>query len=98
MRFLAVAGAMLIMVVQVIYSGWVFSWLWEWFIRPFGLPSIGIAWAIGLNMVFRRPGTEGQKPADRDAGEWLIEKIAEFFFMMSFIFLLGWIIHKIMVG
>lgn len=31
-----------------VLDGWVLSTLWEWFVVPLGLPSIGIPHAVGL--------------------------------------------------
>lgn len=39
------------MVVGAVMSGWVLSVMWGWFVVPFGVPPIGIAWAIGISLV-----------------------------------------------
>ena len=35
-------------VAGAVYTGWVLSIMWGWFIAPLGLPSITIPWAIGI--------------------------------------------------
>jgi membrane protein implicated in regulation of membrane protease activity len=47
-----VLGLMLV-VLNVIYSGWVLSLLWLWFIVPLGVASINVPWAIGLLLIVR---------------------------------------------
>ena len=32
----------------IVMRAWVLTILWGWFIVPFGLPALGIAWAIGI--------------------------------------------------
>lgn len=34
-----------------ILRGFALSYLWQWFITPFGLPELGIAHAIGISMI-----------------------------------------------
>lgn len=41
------------LVVMPIYHGFILSIVWGWFMVPFGLPAIGIAWAIGITIVIR---------------------------------------------
>lgn len=31
--------------------GWVLSVLWRWFITPFGVQPIGVAWCIGISLL-----------------------------------------------
>jgi hypothetical protein len=42
---------LLLIPVTVSWKGFVIKLLWTWFLVPFGLPQIGIAWAIGLSSV-----------------------------------------------
>lgn len=42
----------LVLPISAIFNGWVLSIMWKWFIMPFGLPSISIAEAIGLSLIF----------------------------------------------
>ncbi len=45
---LMVLGAFAAVICGIILEGVVISVLWRWFIVPFGVREIGIAWAIGL--------------------------------------------------
>lgn len=45
--------ALAALVLMPIYQGFILSIVWVWFMVPFGLPAIGIAWAIGLTIVVR---------------------------------------------
>jgi len=35
--------------VFVVYNAFVIWCLWSWFMVPFGLPEISVAWAVGLS-------------------------------------------------
>lgn len=37
----------------LLYQGFVLSYLWLWFVAPFGLPRIDLAWACGIMLVAR---------------------------------------------
>lgn len=37
-----------LIVLSLLLNGWVFSWLWLWFLVPLGLPAIGVVHAIGI--------------------------------------------------
>ena len=41
----------LITVIGIFLGGFTIMWLWEWFITPFGLMSIGIYHAIGIDLL-----------------------------------------------
>jgi hypothetical protein len=36
----------------LIETGWAISTLWNWFVHPLGLPSIGIVTGIGFSVLF----------------------------------------------
>lgn len=38
-------------IITTVLRGVVLSYLWEWFIVPFGIPSIGIAHALGVSTI-----------------------------------------------
>jgi hypothetical protein len=44
-------GILLFMSVGILANGWAFMLLWNWFMVPFfGLPEIGLAYALGVSM------------------------------------------------
>lgn len=45
---LGCVGILVMAVVEILLKGWVLTFLWDWFAVPFGLPSLGVAHAIGL--------------------------------------------------
>lgn len=49
-----ILGTIAAIVLSMIYTGFVFTKLWGWFVIPvFGLPMLTIAQAIGLTIVMR---------------------------------------------
>lgn len=38
----------------IMYSAWVTTILWGWFVVPFGLPYLTLPWAFGLSLVISR--------------------------------------------
>lgn len=55
----------------VIYLGFVFSYLWLWFIVPLGVPAISVAHAVGLGllkgfMFYRMQRKEESKDAKKN--------------------------------
>lgn len=47
---LILLGAALVIFVAAIYSGFVLSILWAWFIVPLGMMKIGVAQGIGISL------------------------------------------------
>jgi hypothetical protein len=43
--------ALLLSIPLALLRGLILSQVWSWFIVPFGLPSIGIAWALGISIM-----------------------------------------------
>lgn len=90
---------LLAVVPAIMLRGWILSILWGWFVVPFGLPQIGIAWAIGLATVVSAitptpTGESGGKT--KTAKEQLGEVISNFLFLPLLILLFGWIVHGCM--
>lgn len=48
-----VALAILLRIVLVPYSGWVFARLWLWFIVPLGAPVLSVPMALGVCLTAR---------------------------------------------
>ena len=50
---LAILAYALLSTSLMIWSGFVLSIMWTWFLVPIGLPKLGIAHAIGITMIVR---------------------------------------------
>lgn len=46
-----VLGVFLLLAIAVALNGFMLSFMWEWFVVPLGVPSIGIAQAIGIAII-----------------------------------------------
>lgn len=73
---LIAAGAVAVVAVCAIWSGYVLSILWAWFLVPFGLPEIGVAHAIGIVLIARMlkgmpAESENKRPFLR-IGSWFV--------------------------
>lgn len=92
---LVIAGIIAYLVGVVMLRGWVMSILWAWFITPFGLPAIGIAWAIGLSAVATMftANLADTSDKDGDTGSKLLQPIV---FSLLALFM-GWIAHTFMI-
>lgn len=87
---LIILGAIATMVLSMIYTGFVFTKLWVWFVIPvFGLPVLTIAQAIGLTIVTRM-ATIIQ--IVKDEKEWY-EDLILLILYPTFALLLGWIVQ-----
>lgn len=59
--FVVLAGFVATMVAFSVYSGYVFSWLWQWFAVPMGLHPISVPVAIGICLLIRTPNVAPKK-------------------------------------
>jgi hypothetical protein len=86
-----------------IYSGWMISSLWGWYVVPFGMPHISIAWAIGLAFLiqFLRPSMcpsiQVNEKTDEDCPEPQKESpimtILRYAIKATGFFLMGYVAH-----
>ena len=81
-------GKLVVAVGVQILGGWIATYIWEWFVVPFGAPSIHLAWAIGLScLVARYPrGKDDKEFVETVIGVlvwlffiWLTAFVASFF-------------------
>lgn len=49
--FAMVCSTIVMMVTSTIMRGFVLSYAWLWFVVPFGVAPIGIAWAMGISFL-----------------------------------------------
>lgn len=81
-------------------NAWALTSLWAWFIVPFGLPPIGMAWAMGLSTlasllrgIRQEPKTEGAEALKRLGMAYLNAALLPLICL-----LVGWIAHSFMVA
>ncbi len=92
--FLAIVGGVAIFILSPIWTGFVFSILWGWFIVPiFHLASISIALAIGLGIAVRMITTT-YEPQDKEKAQENLIRGMIFWFIYPLIALgMGAIVH-----
>jgi len=91
--------AAMLMVFATIVRGVVLTILWRWFMMPFGLPALGIAWAIGVGMTLNYLlGIETKEADNKDKsfGDLLIPATVKVIMTPAMVLLLGWLIHSYM--
>lgn len=76
-----------------IIRGFALSYLWGWFIVPFGLPEIGVAWAIGISMIVAYLTYENPY---QGTSEEVWGKLIGSIFSPFFVLLIGAIVHSFM--
>ena len=81
------AGAALT-VAAVFSHAWALSLLWKWFVCPFGVRPIGIAWAIGLGLIM---GIVGGSPKIKEKN--YLRKMAYAALGAPILAGIGWIVH-----
>jgi MFS family permease len=83
-----------VLIIGSIIRGWALSYLWEWFIVPFGLPTLGIAHAIGISMVVAFLTHELNSNSDEGAEIGRAIGIAMIYPFIALLF--GYIVHSFM--
>jgi hypothetical protein len=84
---LVILGVIGVIVFQSMLGGYIFSWIWEWYAVPFGLPSIHVAWAIGILLLIRTPASRTVKGEQREFGEMMVESTIH----MLIIWFIAWV-------
>jgi len=80
-----------VIAVSSIWSGYVFSILWAWFIVPlFGLPALSVAAAIGVTLVVRFL-THQRQPGMPSGQTWASIAIVPLVFLA-----IGWVVKGFM--
>lgn len=94
---LAIPGGIALMVCGVLFSGWVLSVMWGWFLVPLGVPSIAVAQAIGISLTVSLL-TKQWRPSEDDKGpKSAMTKLAAEAIARPFLALLfGWVITLFM--
>lgn len=100
LAFFAIAFLILMIVPSVMWSGYVLSIMWGWFVVPtFGLPPLHIGVAIGISSIvsFIVPRTDCQKKKDKDGdgiGAIVLKDTIKTFGKPAFFLLFGWIVKS----
>jgi hypothetical protein len=86
----------LMIVLGSIYSGWILSIIWSWFMVPvFGLPSLSVAAGIGIKitvMLLVNPG-KIEQTKDREFAEILANSFSQFFIGPTVVLFIAWIVR-----
>lgn len=85
-----VITGLILLVPLLMYWGFVFKKLWQWFIMPFGAVPITLPWAIGIMVIFSlfvQPGNKKQS---------VIVSMFGTFFYTSCLFIIGYIVSLFM--
>ena len=88
-----------LIIVGVIWHGWVLMWLWQWFMVPiFNLLPLHLVEAIGIALIvgFLAHEHDIKKEKEEDKEEMLIRRTLNLFVMPLFAFIFGWVIHLFM--
>jgi hypothetical protein len=89
----AVITVIIITIVNLVYTGYVASILWGWFIVPtFSLPQISTSIAIGITMLFRLASPQQYKTNRFDKTEAFIVLVLSAFLPQTIALLIGWLL------
>lgn len=89
-----IATGLTVLVCGILARGYALCVLWEWFVVPlFGLPSLTIAYALGLALILSFVLPSRYKKDDRPAKEQFVEQALVIFVQPAFALLFGWIIQ-----
>ena len=86
-------AALLMIIPSAIWHGWVLSIVWGWFIVPlFGLPSLSIAYAVGLVLVAGMFRGESKTDEDDDVVYRIAKSLGNAFLGPLLVLGLAWIV------
>lgn len=91
--------SLVLIVFASIVRGFALAILWRWFMVPFGLPALGIAWSIGVGLTLSYLlGIQSKNDAE-PAKDMFAALVAATFTMVATpagILLVGYIVHSYM--
>lgn len=83
--------AIIIFFIGVLYSGLVTSFLWGWFMVPFGLPEISIAHAIGLSLLVSMLSGLRASTRDLEDSDGVVQGLVLVLIQATLVWILGYI-------
>lgn len=92
------AVLLLIIIPAILLRAWVITWMWLWFAVPFGLPAIGMAWAVGLSSFAALFTTKPASAKDEDAWDAMAKAAGVMFVSPLLALGTGWIAHLAMAA
>lgn len=90
---LSIVGVISLVPLSMIWSGYVLSVMWAWFLAPLGVPALGVAQAIGVSMTvqmlnrYSRADEAAQSPS-------MWTGITHAAFTPAVALLMGWIVQR----
>ena len=93
----AIAGMLGVAAMGVIWSGFVLTILWSWFVVPtFGLQALSLAPAIGLGVVVSYLTHQYAPKTKQEGGKWdeTWRSIGHTVFKPAFALMVGWIVKQ----
>jgi len=85
---------LILVVVSVIFGGFVLSKLWDWFmVYAFALPSISIPVALGISMTVTLITGAKESKDDMETCRDFFEKIIKIVARQAMFLLMGWIVY-----
>ena len=85
-----------IFTLMAIIRGFVLSYLWGWFVVPFGLPELSIPHAIGISLIIGFLTHQIRKEDEKKQPDEVIGSIGTAIIATGFAFLVGWIVSLFM--
>lgn len=89
-----VLGLIVLVFLEFLLKGWVLSVMWLWFMVPFGLPAIGIAWSVGVAMIVGVMAKQTDYKQDDRPTDW--DKVVIAYIVPFVILGIAWIVHQFM--
>ena len=90
--------SIVLIVSSVLVSAWAIATLWIWFLVPLGLPVIGYAHALGINLmmtVFTQDFNTKSEESDDKVKKFVTQIVKAILFPVIFVGI-GWIYHSFM--
>lgn len=98
----AFLGCILMLVLfpfSILLRAFVLTQLWAWFIVPFGIVQIGLAWALGLSIaiaMFTQQHSSTKSTEDEEISKLVARFMGLAFGMPLLCWFAGWICHLFM--
>lgn len=91
---LSIFGVGLLLFLSAIWSGYVLTVLWDWFVvQTFRLPHLSLPAAIGIAIVVRYLTWQPVESPDDDFAEAMIKGAGTALLLPAFMLLFGWIVQ-----